>query len=439
MEPDVFIGLACEQCDRSPIGTSGSTATGMNDDRRVVVSGMGIVTAIGLTETEVWETLMAGRSGLRVLRNHDFSANHVQVGAEIDATAIDALTPQHLRRADRTVKLAIEASRQALTEGRCLPGTADAPAEIAAIFGCGCGPTETLHGSFRRFAEKGPKGMRPSSVPNGMANSLSAGISIQFQLTGSNYTVVSACTSSTNAIGIGFRMIRDGHAEAVLCGGADNNFDPFYYGLWNNLGVFSPIADPARALRPFAVDRAGTLLGEGAGALLLESLGSARRRGVRIRGEVAGYGESSDATHITGPSAIGQARALSGALRSAGVTPQDIGYISAHGTGTDANDVTEALAIRSVMGESTDAIPVGALKSYFGHTLGASGAIESIATLLALEHGVAPGNLNLDVPDPACPVHLIASEPRELRREVALKNSFGFGGGNAVLVLRRFS
>jgi 3-oxoacyl-[acyl-carrier-protein] synthase II len=411
----------------------------MNDDRRVVVSGMGIATAIGVTESTVWENLLAGRSGLRTLRNHDFSANQVQVGAEIDAASIDPLVPQHLRRADRTVKLAIEAARQALTEGRCLPGAADAPADVAAIFGCGCGPTETLHGCFKRFAEKGPKGMRPSSVPNGMANSLSAGISIEFQLTGSNYTVVSACTSSTNAIGIGYRMIRDGHAEAVLCGGADNNFDPFYYGLWNNLGVFSKIVDPARALKPFAADRAGTLLGEGAGAVLLESLGSARRRGVRIRGEIAGYGESSDATHITGPSVAGQARALRGALKSAAVVPEEIGYISAHGTGTDANDITEALAVREVMGAAADAIPVGALKSYFGHTLGASGVIEAIATLRALEERRAPGNLNLELPDPACPVHLIGAVPRELRTDVALKNSFGFGGGNAVLVLRRFS
>jgi 3-oxoacyl-[acyl-carrier-protein] synthase II len=411
----------------------------MNDDRRVVVSGMGIVTAIGLTETAAWENLMAGHSGLRVMRNHDFSANHVQVGAEIDPAALDAVTPQQQRRADRTVKLGLEASRQALTEAGCLPGAAGAPTEIATIFGCGCGPTETLHASFTRFAEKGPKGMRPSSVPNGMANSLSAGISIQFQLTGANYTVVSACTSSTNAIGIGYRMIRDGHAEAVLCGGADNNFDPFYYGLWNNLGVFSPIADPARALRPFAVDRAGTLLGEGAGAVLLESLGSARRRGVRIRGEIAGYGESSDATHITGPSVAGQARALRAALKSAAITPKDIGYISAHGTGTDANDATEARAVREVLGGAADAIPVGALKSYFGHTLGASGVIEAIATLLALEQRRAPANLNLESPDPACPVHLIGGAPRELENGVALKNSFGFGGGNAVLVLRRFS
>ncbi len=409
----------------------------LNDERRVVVTGLGCVTSIGLTETSVWESLLAGRTGLRTLRNHDFSGNRVQAGAEIDAAAIDPLVPHGLRRADRTVKLAVEAARQALAGADCLPDADGPPAEIATLFGCGCGPTETLHACFDRFAEKGPKGMRPSSVPNGMANALSAGISIQFRLTGANYTVVSACTSSTNAIGIGFRMIRDGHAEAVLCGGADNNFDPFYFGLWNNLGVFSEIADPARALKPFAADRAGTLLGEGAGALLLESLGRARRRGACIRGEIAGYGESSDATHITGPSVSGQARAIRAALQSADVPPHAIGYINAHGTGTAANDSTEAQAIREALGAAADAIPVGAMKSYFGHTLGASGAIETIGTLLALEQRIAPRNLNLERPDPGCPVHLIGDSPQALATDFALKNSFGFGGGNGVLVLRR--
>lgn len=411
----------------------------MNDDRRVGVTGLGLVTAIGHSTEAVWDSLLAGRSGLRVLRNHDYAGNKVCHGAEIDLAALDPALPPALRRADRTVKFAAEAARQALGAARCLPGDADAPAGIATIFGSGCGPTETLHTCHRRFAEKGPAGMRPSSVPNGMANSVSASLSIEFRLTGANYTVVSACTSATNAIGIAYRMIRDGHAEAVLCGGTDNSFDPFYYALWNNLGVFSPHADPTRALRPFAADRAGTLLGEGAGALMLESFGSARRRGVRLRGEIAGYGESSDATHITGPSAVGQAAAIRAALRSADVAPDAIGYVNAHGTGTEANDSTEAEAVRAALGDAADTVPVGAMKSYFGHTLGASGAIETIGTLLALEHRLAPGNLNLDHPDPACPVHLIGAAPRALASDLALKNSFGFGGGNAVLVLRRHS
>ena len=411
----------------------------MNGERRVGVTGFGWVTALGNSEAEVWSSLLAGRSGLRVLRNHDYAGNKVRCGAEIDLAALETALSPTLRRADRTVRLAAEAARQALAAARCLPDSAERPDGIATIFGSGCGPTETLHASHTRFAEKGPAGMRPSSVPNGMANAVSAALSIEFRLTGANYTVVSACTSATNAIGIAFRMVRDGYADAVLCGGTDNSFDPFYYALWNNLGVFSPEPDPVRALRPFAADRSGTLLGEGAGALLLESFDNARRRGVRIRGEIAGYGESSDATHITGPSALGQAAAIRAALRSANVGPRDIGYINAHGTGTDANDATEAEAICAALGEAAGDVPVGALKSYFGHTLGASGAIETIATLLALEHGHVPGNLNLENPDPACPLNLIGAAPLPLAREFALKNSFGFGGGNAVLVLRRHS
>lgn len=410
-----------------------------NDECRVAVTGLGLVTALGHSESDVWSGLLAGRSPLRTLRNHDYTGNKVCSGGEIDLAGLESRVPPALRRADRTVKFAVEAARQAMTGARCLPAETDKPEDIATIFGSGCGPTEVLHASHARFVEKGPAGMRPSSVPNGMANTVSAALSIEFRLTGANYTVVSACTSATNAIGIGFRMVREGHAAAVLCGGTDNSFDPFYYALWNNLGVFSAIADPAQALRPFAADRAGTLLGEGAGALLLESFASARRRGVRIRGEIVGYGESSDATHLTGPSATGQAAAIRAALRSADVNPGEVGYINAHGTGTDANDFTEAQAIRSALGDAADSAPVGATKSYFGHTLGASGAIEAIGTLLALEHGIAPGNLNLERPDPACPIRLIGSAPQPLATGIALKNSFGFGGGNAVLVLRRHS
>jgi 3-oxoacyl-[acyl-carrier-protein] synthase II len=269
-----------------------------------------------------------------------------------------------------------------------------------------------------------------------MANSISAGVSIEFQLLGTNHVVVSACTSSTNAIGQAFRAIRHGYAEAVLVGGVDAFFDPFYYGVWNNLGVLSTIADPERAVRPFDSERTGTLLGEGAGALLLESFATAARRGVRPRGEILGYGESSDATHVTSPDVNGQVRAIRRAVESAGVAPEDIGYINAHGTGTAANDVTESLSIVAALGDVGARIPVGAMKSYFGHTLGASGAIELVATLLALEAGVAPPNRNLEQPDPQCRIELVGSAPRRLSSRMAIKNSFGFGGGNGVLVLR---
>jgi 3-oxoacyl-[acyl-carrier-protein] synthase II len=413
----------------------------MSDNQRVVVTGLGLVTAIGCDESTVWANLLAGRTGIRKIRNFDLANNAVQIGAEIDTAAMDAALPPVMRRADRSLKFALEATRQALAQAGRLsaPGTEPVPQSVASVWGCGVGPADSLHQAGKRFAEKGPAGMRPSTVPNCMANMISAGISIQYQLTGSNYVIVSACTSSTNALGVAFRMIRHGYADAVLCGGVDTPFDPFYYAMWNNLGVFSTIAEPERALRPFAADRAGTVLGEGAGVLLLESLASVQRRGARIRGEVLGYGETSDATHITGPSATGQAAAIRAALTDAQIQAPEIGYINAHGTGTDANDSTETQAIRGAFGDGGPTPLVGATKSFFGHTLGASGTIEIIGTLLALENRIAPPNLNLDQPDPACKVSLVGREPAPLTTDIAIKNSFGFGGGNAVAVLRRWT
>ncbi|MEO6567471.1 MAG: beta-ketoacyl-[acyl-carrier-protein] synthase family protein, partial [Opitutaceae bacterium] len=369
---------------------------------------------------------------------YDLSANHVQNGGEVDVDTIEQRLPPLLRRADPCIKFAFDAARQALSAAGRFTWPPPEMQDIGSIWGCAAGPTEMLLQANRCFAEKGPNGMRPSAIPSCMANSISAQLSIAFRTTGPNYVIASACTSGANAIGVAFRMIRGGHAEAVLCGGTDAPFSAFQYAGWNNLGVFSNTPDAARAVRPFGVDRTGTLLGEGAGALVLESLSSALRRGVRIRGEIAGYGESSDATHVTGPSVSGQAKACRAALHSAGIEPESVGYINAHGTGTGTNDATEAEAIREVMGGSAGTIPVGAMKSYFGHTLGASGAIESIGALLALEHRLAPPNLNLENPDPACALHLIGSAPFPLTTDFALKNSFGFGGGNAVLVLRRY-
>jgi 3-oxoacyl-[acyl-carrier-protein] synthase II len=411
----------------------------MSNRRRVVVTGFGLVTAIGNDEKSVWENMLAGRTGVRKVQHHDLSTNHVHNGGEVDSAALEASQPPGLRRADRCLKFAFEASRQALSAAGRLVWPPQETQDIGSIWGCGAGQTQVLQDAHKCFFEKGPKGMRPSTIPNGMANSLAANISIAFQLAGTNYVIASACTSASNAIGVAFRMISEGHADAVLCGGADTPFNGFHYACWNNLGVLSKIPEPERALRPFAADRDGTLLGEGAGVLLLESLEAARKRGARIRGEVVGYGESSDATHITGPSVAGQAKAIRAALASAGLEPSAIGYINTHGTGTDANDATESEAIREAMGAAADTIPVGAMKSYFGHTLGASGAVEGIGTLLALEQQVIPPNLNLENPDPACRLNLIGSQPVPLTSEYAMKNSFGFGGGNAVLILRRFS
>jgi 3-oxoacyl-[acyl-carrier-protein] synthase II len=411
----------------------------MPDRRRVVVSGIGLASAIGLDERTVWQNLLAGRTGIGHLKSLDTSAFRVGIGAEVDDDEVRERLQQLGRRpVDRALDLALIAAAGALQEARLTASTGlrQRPA-TAVIFGTGEGSAESHFNAFSRFFEHGPRGLRPSTVPRCMYNAISAGISIHFGLTGTNFMIVSACTSATNAIGTAFRWVRDGYADTVLCGGADGFFDPFFYGVWDNLRVLSTNPEPTLACRPFAADRDGCVLGEGAGALVLESLDGARERGVPIRGEILGYGESSDASHLTSPSAEGQATAMRQALLDAGVTASELGLINAHGTATRANDACESESIRTVLADATDHVPVSANKSYFGHTLGASGALETIVTLLSLEHGKVPPNLNLDSPDPECSVNLVGSQPLPIDSPLAMKNSFGFGGGNGVLVLRR--
>ncbi len=409
------------------------------DRRRVVVTGLGMASAIGVDEATVWGNLLAGRGGIDHLKALDTTDYLVGIGAEVDRETVTARLKGLKRRAvDRALDLALVAAAGALEQA----GLASGPPpyeqqDVAVIFGTGVGSAQSHHSAFSAFFKKGVRGLRPTTVPKCMYNAISSGLSIHFRLTGANFMVVSACTSGTNAIGTAFRQVRDGYAETVLCGGAEGFFDPFFYGVWNNLGVLSTIEDPARACRPFDADRAGCVLGEGAGALVIESLEHARERGARIRGEIVGYGESSDASHRTHPSAAGQAKAMRAALADAGARPGELGVINAHGTATHQNDLCESQSIRAVLGPATDRVPVVANKSYFGHTLGASGALETIVTLLGLEAGVMPPNLNLERPDPECRVQLVGCEPVEIESPLAMKNSFGFGGGNGVLVLRR--
>jgi 3-oxoacyl-[acyl-carrier-protein] synthase II len=412
----------------------------MDDDRRVVVTGLGVVCACGLDEAELWSNMIAGRTGIAELKAFDTSGYKVRIGAEVDSDRLQPMIEALGRRpVDRAHDLALVASAQALEQSGLVTGPPPhEERDVAVIFGTGVGSAQSHYNAFSAFFDRGVRGLRPTTVPRCMYNAISAGISIRFNLTGANFVVVSACTASTNAIGTAFRQVRDGHTDTVLCGGSDAFFDPFFFGVWNNLGVLSRIPEPAAACRPFDSDRKGLVLGEGAGALVLESLGSARRRGARIRGEIAGYGESSDATHITSPSVEGQAKSISRALGSAGISPQEVGFINAHGTATVQNDVCESKSIRTVFGDTASSIPVASNKSYFGHTLGASGAIETIVTLLGLEAGRMPANLNLDNPDPECDVLLVGGEPRELSSPVAMKNSFGFGGSNAVLIVKKY-
>jgi len=408
------------------------------ENRRVVVTGLGMASAIGLDEKTLWSNLLGGRTGIDRLKSIDTTGYRVGIGAEVDPEAVARRLKRLKRRpVDRALDLAMIAGADALAQAGLVTEPPYTPQDVAVIFGTGVGSAQSHFEGFSAFFDKGVRGLRPSTIPKCMYNAISSGLSIHFRLTGSNLMAVSACTSATNAIGAAFRQVRHGYAETVLCGGAEGFFDPFFFGVWNNLGVLSTHADPQRACRPFDADREGCVLGEGAGALVIESLDRALDRGARIRGEILGYGESSDAFHRTKPSTEGQAAAMRSALRDAGVDPVDLGSVNAHGTATHANDLTESQSIREVLGTAVDQVPVVANKSYFGHTLGASGALETIVALLGLESGVVPPNLNLERPDPECKVRLVGNETLTVESPIAMKNSFGFGGGNGVLVLRR--
>lgn len=417
-----------------PNETSPSISSRRN---RVVVTGLGIVSSIGLDEETVWERLIEKRTGIGQLRSVDTSKLKVSIGAEVaEGEVEERLKPLKRRPVDRALDMAVVATHNALTQAGILEeGKASPSFDVSTIIGTGTGSAQSHHNAYATYLERGSHNMRPTTVPRCMYNAISAGLSLQFRLTGTNYVIVSACTSATNAIGAAYRMIRDGYADTVLCGGADGFFDPFSFGAWNNIGALSRIPEPEEACRPFAEDRQGAVLGEGAGALVLESHEQATARGARLRGEILGYGESSDASHITRPSIEGQAKAIREALSDAALSPDDITLINAHGTGTAGNDSCESASIRSVFGDATDRIPVVANKSFFGHTLGASGALESIVSLLAIERKLAPPNLNIQNPDPECDVNAVGLEPVSINQGPVMKNSFGFGGGNGVLIL----
>jgi 3-oxoacyl-[acyl-carrier-protein] synthase II len=405
--------------------------------RSVVVTGVGVVSPIGFGETEFRDAISQGRCGAATIRAFDAGPYRSKVGCEVDgARLVAVLAAEEIRATDRAGDMAIVAAGQALRQARLIPEKGPCePQQAAVIIGTGIGSSQSLYECFRSFGEKGVKGLRPTSVPRCMANAMSARTSMRFRLTGSNYVVVAACTSSTIAIGTGFRMIRDGYADVVLCGGADAVFDPFVYGGWDNLGVMSTNADAAKACRPFDSRRDGCVLGEGAAAVVLEEEGRAAARGVRVRGRIMGYGESSDADKITAPNVEGQAAAMRMALADAGVGPADLAFVSAHGTATRANDVCEAASIRLAIGPVAGDVPVVSSKSYFGHTLGASGIMETIVSLLALESGVLHPNLNIEEVDPECAGLALPTMPTSISKRIAMKNSFGFGGSNGVLIL----
>jgi nodulation protein E len=400
--------------------------------RRVVITGMGAICALGRNTAEVAETLRQGRSGIGPIESADVSQLRFQNGAEVRGYTHQPYFDD--RRADfidRFAQFAVIAAREAVAAA-AVEWTPELRQSAAIVTGSCVGGQSTEDIGFVDVYKRGLNRVHPLTIPKTMANAGASHISMEFGITGPSFTISTACSSAAHAIGQAFWMVRSGVTDLALTGGSEA---PFSFGIlkaWEAMRVVSP-----ETCRPFSKDRRGMVLGEGAGMLVLEPLEVARARGAHIYAEIAGFGMSADACHITQPSAEGAARSMRAALRDAGIAPEAIGYINAHGTGTPANDSTETAAIRDVFGTHADRLAVSSTKSMHGHALGAAAALECVATVLALHDGVLPPTANFTEPDPQCDLDVIPNCARQAQVEWALSNSFAFGGLNAVLALRK--
>jgi nodulation protein E len=401
--------------------------------RRVVVTGLGIVSPLGLNVADTWESLSEGRPGIRPLQSKEVSGitAKIQNGAQVQGFNPE----QHFESGrdaylDRFAQFSVVAAREAMRDSG-LELTPNLRENGAVICGSAVGGQAAIETGFEDLYVSGRGRVHPLTIPKTMANAGASGISMDLGVMGPTYTVSTACSSANHAIGQAFRLVRDGEVEVAVTGGAEA---PFTLGLlkaWEAMRVISP-----DTCRPFSKDRRGMILGEGGGMMILEPLEAAKARGARIYCEICGLGMSSDAHHLTQPLVDGPARAMRGALKDAGLAPQEIGYINAHGTGTPGNDPVESQAIRAVFGAHADKLAVSSTKSMHGHALGAAGALEAVATILALYHGILPPTANYNERDPECDLDYIPNNPRAQKVSAALSNSFAFGGLNAVIAFR---
>ncbi len=407
--------------------------------RRVAVTGIGVVSPLGNDEHTLLAHLLAGRSGVRHIEAPFAARLTTAIAATVAFNPAAHFSAPRLRMLDRASQFALVAAAQAL--GASDPGLNDAERADAGVFvGTGNGGGSSNDQGYRSLYEDGNDRMPPFSVLTGMHNAPAAWLGIEYAFGGPNLTYSTACSSSAVAIGEAWRRVRDGEVPVALAGGTEAPLNLGTLKAWEALRTLAAEdpRDVGASCKPFAKDRNGLVLGEGAAMLVLEDYDRAVQRGARIRGELVGYGLSTDHGHITRPTPEGQARAMSLALRAAALPSARIGYINAHGTGTLANDAAETAAIKQVFGEQAYRIPVSSTKAMHGHLLGAAGALELIATLLALEQRTLPPTINLQLPDPACDLDYLADGARQVSGiEFALSNAFAFGGTNAVLVCRR--
>ncbi len=410
--------------------------------RRVVITGLGAVTPIGNTVATYWSGLQSGANGVAPITLFDASKHACRFAAEVkDFDPSGVLDPKETKRWDRFCQFGVVAAKEALAQSG-LEITDANRQRIGVIIGSGVGGLLTMETQAHVLEGKGPGRVSPFTVPMMIPNMATGLAAIALGAQGPSSAVATACAAGSNAIGDAFRLLQQGHADAMVCGGAESAITPLgVAGFASAKALSFRNDDPATASRPFDAERDGFVIGEGAGILVLETLEHAQARGAEILGEVVGYGMTCDAHHITSPipGGLGGARAMSLALADAGLKADDIDYVNAHGTSTPANDSNETAAIKTALGERAKAIPVSSTKSMTGHLLGGSGGIEAVAAVLALQNGVVPPTINHQNPDPACDLDVVPNQAREQIISTALSNSFGFGGHNVCLAFRRYA
>lgn len=412
--------------------------------RRVAVTGLGAVTPLGEDVGSTWEGMLAGRSGIGPITLFDSDGYRTRIAGEVSGWEPEKhFDKREVRRLDRFAQFFLVAVRQAMDQAALSYEETDPEATRAGVVvGAGFGGMGSFIDEIVTLTERGPDRVSPTGVPRIIPNMAAGLASIEHNLLGPVTCVVTACSASANAIGDGAELIRRGAADVVVAGGSEATITSFGIATFAQARALSSRNDePQRASRPFDADRDGFVMGEGGAALVLEDLDHALERGASVLAEVTGYGMSADAYHITlpRPGGSGAARAMVSAMDDAGLTPSDIGYINAHGTSTEANDATETAAIRIAMGESADSIPVSSTKSMTGHILGGAGAVEAVASIMALRDQVLPPTINHEVPDPECDLDYVPNVKREATFEHALSNSFGFGGHNVSLIFSKLN
>ena len=411
------------------------------DVKRVVVTGLGAITPIGNTLTDYWQGLIAGRNGIGPITLFEPSRHACRIAGEVKGFDPEAfMDRKDAKRMDRFAQFGVAASKQALADAGLIIDDQNAP-QVGIIIGTGVGGLKVMEDQQEVYLTRGPDRCSPFMIPMMIANMAAGLTAIHTGAKGPNSCSVTACAAGSNAIGDAFRLIQHGYAQAMICGGAEAAITPLSVaGFASARALSTRNDDPAHASRPFDINRDGFVLGEGAGIVILEELTAAQARGARIYAEIVGYGLTCDAYHMTAPSPGGEgaARAIEFCLKDAGITPDQVSYVNAHGTSTPANDSTETAAIKRALGDNAYNIAISSTKSMTGHLLGGSGGIEAIAAIMAVHHNIVPPTINLETPDPACDLNYVPHRSRESQVEIALSNSFGFGGHNVTLGFRKF-